>query len=95
MYMQLGNSALILATFGGKTDIVVELVKGGADIDLQDKVRTYDTSLSSENQVYFVITQEGNTALMLASRCGTEAIILLLKAGADVNLQNNVCWCCV
>ena len=43
-----------------------------------------------------VITQYGNTALILASgQCGTEAVVELVKAGADVNLQNNVCWCCV
>ena len=43
-----------------------------------------------------VITQYGNTALILASgQCGTEAVVELVKAGADVNLQTNVCWCCV
>ena len=43
----------------GKTDIVVELVKGGADIDMQNKVcclflhlTLYETSLDSEYQVY-------------------------------------------
>ena len=43
-----------------------------------------------------VITQDGNTALILASgHCGSEAVVELVKAGAVVNLQNNVCWCCV
>ena len=43
-----------------------------------------------------VITQYGDTALNLAlGQCGTEAVVELVKAGADVNLQNNVCWCCV
>ena len=41
-----------------------------------------------------VIIQNGDTALILASgECGTETIVTLVKAGANVNLQNNVCWC--
>ena len=40
-----------------------------------------------------IITQDGDTALILASgQCGTEAVVELVKAGANVNLQNNVCW---
>ena len=43
-----------------------------------------------------VFTQDGYTALTLASgECGTETIVELVRAGADVNLQANVCWCCV
>ena len=38
-----------------------------------------------------VITQNGNTALMMAVREGrTEVVSLLLKAGANVHLQNKV-----
>ena len=33
-----GNSALILAAFDGRTEVVVELVKAKANLDLQDKV---------------------------------------------------------
>ena len=33
-----GVSALIKAAYYGKTDVVVELVKGGANLDLQNKV---------------------------------------------------------
>ena len=33
-----GNSALMEAAYWGKTDIVVELVKAGANLDLQNKV---------------------------------------------------------
>ena len=36
---QYGDTALILAATGlGRTDVVVELVRGGANLDLQDKV---------------------------------------------------------
>ena len=35
-----GDTALIRAATGlGETDVVVELVKGGADLDLQNEVR--------------------------------------------------------
>ena len=38
-----------------------------------------------------VITQDGESALMLAAREGmTEVVPLLLKAGANTDLQNNV-----
>ena len=41
-----------------------------------------------------VLTQERESALMIAARCGkSEAIVELVKAGANVNLQNNVCHC--
>ena len=35
---QSGETALILAAWQGKTDVVVELVRGGANLDLQSKV---------------------------------------------------------
>ena len=42
------------------------------------------------------ITQDGDTALILASgRCETEAVVELIKAGANLNLLNNVCLCSV
>ena len=42
----------------------------------------------------YVITQYGDTALMRAARyCESEAVVELVKAGANVNLQNNVCHC--
>ena len=39
-----------------------------------------------------VITQYGDSALMIAARWGmTNVISLLLEAGADIHLQNKVC----
>ena len=39
-----------------------------------------------------VITQDGWTALMLAAGKGLrDAAVELMKLGADLNLQNNVC----
>ena len=39
-----------------------------------------------------VITQDGYSALMKAAYMGqTEVVVELAKAGADLNLQNNVC----
>ena len=35
---QAGDTALIRAASLGKTDVVVELVRGGANLDLQNKV---------------------------------------------------------
>ena len=39
-----------------------------------------------------VITQDGYSALMFAARLGeTEVVVELVKAGANVDVQNNVC----
>ena len=35
---QLGESALMVAAREGMTDVVIELMKAGAKVDLQDKV---------------------------------------------------------
>ena len=38
MYIQVGESALMMAAWSGKTGVVNELVEGGADLNLQNKV---------------------------------------------------------
>ena len=39
-----------------------------------------------------VTTQDGNSALIEAARSGeTEVLVELVKAGANLNLQNRVC----
>ena len=38
---QEGDSALMRAARGGKTEVVVELVKAGANVDMQNGVRQY------------------------------------------------------
>ena len=41
-----------------------------------------------------VITQHGYTSLMLAAENGeTEVVSLLLEAGANIDLQNEVAFC--
>ena len=38
MYIQEGDSALMVAVRWGKTGVVEDLMKGGADLNLQNKV---------------------------------------------------------
>ena len=38
---QVGYSALMFAAMMGKTEVVVELVKAGANVDMQDRVCQY------------------------------------------------------
>ena len=38
---QVGNSALMAAAGMGKTEVGVELVKAGANVDMQNAVRTF------------------------------------------------------
>ena len=81
------------AARSGKTDTVVELIKDGADIHMQNKV-CLPLTLYDLVRTRCLITQDGDTALILASgQCGTEAVVELVEAGANVNLQNNVCGC--
>ena len=81
----------------GKTNTIVELVEAGADINMRNLVCCLFLHLTLlMRHLYLVrlsfITQDGNTALILASRgYVTEVIVQLVKAGANVNLQNNVC----
>ena len=42
MYIQRGHSALMEAVMSGETGVVKELVEGGADLNLQDKVCQYE-----------------------------------------------------
>ena len=42
MYIQWGDSALMEAAWRGKTGVVKELVEGGADLNLQNKVCQYE-----------------------------------------------------
>ena len=54
------------------------------------------TSVYSEcvcHTIYMsVITQDGQSALMMAARCGkTDVAVELVKAGANVDMQDNVC----
>ena len=46
---QYGNSALILAARRGHSDTVMELVKAGTKLDLQNEVKLYSNSTCSDN----------------------------------------------
>ena len=48
-----GDSALTLAAWGGHTNVVVELVKAGADLDLQNKVQNYIEPLIAPRKIRF------------------------------------------
>ena len=48
-----GDSALTLAAWHGRTDVVVELVKAGANLNLQNKVHTL--SILCTSYIFFKI----------------------------------------
>ena len=52
-FPQAGYSALILAAWWGRADIVMELVKAGAKLNLQDKVKL--TTPTSQNHCLSLI----------------------------------------
>ena len=78
----------MLAARGGHTDIVVELVKAGAKLDLQNDVCKLALLMVQD---VFCITQDGDSAVMLAARGGhTGVVVELVEAKANYYLQNNV-----
>ena len=93
---QYGGSALMVAARWGSTEVVSLLLVAGANTDLQDKVKwRCDLGIQSLSLHMSVITQNGNSALMVAALAGsTEVVSLLLEAGANTDLQNKVkCRC--
>ena len=51
---QEGWSALTFAAREGKTEVVVELVKAGANVDMQDKVYVYVNTCTFTYSMYWV-----------------------------------------
>ena len=51
-----GWSALIWAAISGKTEVIVELVKAGANVDMQDRVRQYNYvyTCTCKNHIWFM-----------------------------------------
>jgi ankyrin repeat protein len=92
---------LIDASRMGDTARVSSLIDEGMDKNIQNKVRKcyverLQRTLLQKQSITF--NQEGNTALILASRNGHAAIVtLLVAAGADVHVKNKVrrklSWC--
>ena len=81
----------MLAAWRGSTGFVVELVKAGANLDLQDNVfKMFHYCQTVDRQV--LVTQFGDSALITAAwRCHTNVVVELVKAGANLDLQNKVC----
>ena len=75
----------------GYVEIVTLLITVGVDVNIRDSVRYTQYFLFCVSLHMSVITQNGNSALMMAARKGrTEVVSLLLKAGANIHIQNNV-----
>ena len=93
--MQRGYSALIKA---GSTDIVLELVKAGANLNLQNRVYTTKSATSSSQTLVIysafipmVSPQNGDSTVIMAVLDHKPAILReLVRAGSDLNLQNQV-----
>ena len=49
-----GWSALMMAAMEGKTEVVVELVKAGANVDMQNKVYVYINTCTFTYSMYSV-----------------------------------------
>lgn len=91
-----GDSALRLAAIGGKTGIVKKLVQAGARVNTPDWTPLIYACFGNHVEIVRYLIQmkadvdaaseNGTTALMVASSQGQSEIVrLLLNAGADVN----------
>ena len=83
-----GKSVLMIAAKYGHSEVVVELIKAKANLDLRNNVRHAHHQYMTSN---LVITQDGESALMIAAKCGhSKVVVELVKAKANLDLQNNV-----
>ena len=99
-----GNSALMLASFFGRSDVAALLLDRGARIDLRDKhdetALMWAARWGHVEVVRLLLARgaecnlqnvHGETALMWASSEGHEAAVsLLLECGASVSLANRI-----
>ena len=75
----------------GYVEIVTLLITARIDVNITDSVRYTQYLLFRVSLHMSVITQNGNSALMMAARKGrTEVVSLLLEAGANIHIQNKV-----
>ncbi len=88
---QYGYNALMFASREGHAEVVDILLRGGANVNDSSDVCTAIRSPPIAVLIVFVCClQRGRTALMLAADGNVTVVALLLKAGANVNAQNNV-----
>ena len=72
-------------------EIVTLLITARIDVNIRDSVRYTQYLLFCVSLHMSVLTQNGDSALMMAAREGrTEVVSLLLEAGANIHLQNKV-----
>ena len=84
-----GSSALMEAARLGKTEAVSLLLKAGAALDLQNMVNTL--AFTHALSVEFNAPQQGDSAVILATANYHLPVLKeLVRAGADLNLQNEV-----
>ena len=74
----------------------IELIKAGTHLDIKNKVCITLYSILqlvtiAIHVLFFVFTQDGDTALILATvHSKPDALLELVRAGPDLNVQNNV-----
>ena len=75
----------------GDVERVTLLITAGLDVNITDSVRYTQYLLFCVSLHMSVITQDGDSALMMAARKGrTKVVSLLLEAGANIHIQNKV-----
>lgn len=101
------QTALIIASKNGYTNLVQALLMYGADVNIQDnngKTATIEalTTLVGRKEIVKILIEaradvniqdsDGQTALIIASADGhMNSVLGLIEAGADVNIEDNNC----
>ena len=79
------------ASRSGYVERVASLITVGVDVNITDSVRYTQYLLFCVSLHMSVITQDGDSALMIAIREGRNKVVsLLLEAGANIHIQNKV-----
>lgn len=96
LFIQLGNSALMVAAMNGRTEVVIQLVEAGANLNLQNMVHLSSLQCTKythccNSLTVCVISQKGDSVVIIATaKRRSGALRRLVTAGADLNLQNEV-----
>ena len=84
-----GDSALMMAVREGRKDVVSVLVNAGTALDQRNKVNTAHSVLTCP--IFTLPPQRGDSAVIMAiTRYNPLVLKELIRAGADLNLQNEV-----
>ena len=69
----------------------MSLIKAAVKVNVLDWVRFWNSICTKSSLSHSLTTQYGDSVLIMAVKCGRAGVVsLLIEAGANTDLQNNV-----